>query len=168
MPPPPDILSLVQAHQAGIWRHLRFLGCAPDEADYLTQETFLSVLARPFEDRGPQAAAAYLRTVARNLLLNRRRRPGAFASLEDMQDAEEAWTSRIHDDTGEEYLQALRDCLETLSARARQALELQYRDGLSRTRIAEAVAVSEEGAKSLLQRSKEALRGCVESKVKHG
>lgn len=38
-----DMAGLVRAHQAGVWRYLRFLGCHPDEADDLTQETFLAL-----------------------------------------------------------------------------------------------------------------------------
>jgi len=38
-----EMAALVRAHQAGVWRYLRFLGCEPSEADDLVQETFLDV-----------------------------------------------------------------------------------------------------------------------------
>ena len=71
--------ELVHAHQAGVWRYLCYLGAAPIEADDLTQETFLSVIRRPLEQRSPRETAGYLRTVARRQLLNLRRREGAGA-----------------------------------------------------------------------------------------
>ena len=68
-PAPPttgfDPVELIETHQAGVWRYLRALGCQPAQADDLTQETFLAVLRKPFEYRGREAAAAYLRRVAR-------------------------------------------------------------------------------------------------------
>ena len=34
-----DLASLVREHQADVWRYLRYLGAAADDADDLTQET---------------------------------------------------------------------------------------------------------------------------------
>ena len=58
---------LVERHQQAIRCFLRRM--APDyaTADDLAQDTFVAVLRKPFADRGPVAAAAYLRRVARNL-----------------------------------------------------------------------------------------------------
>ena len=71
---PRELSDLVQAHQAGIWRYLRFLGCEAAQADDLTQETFLALHARPPADRSAEATSAYIRTVARNLFLMSLRR----------------------------------------------------------------------------------------------
>ena len=74
--------ELVRRHQAAVWRYLRFLGCDPAQADDLTQETFLAVLEKPFEQRCDTATAAYLRTVARNrfLAVMRKERNGPTAA----------------------------------------------------------------------------------------
>ena len=53
--PDPWVEELARRHQAGVWRYLRLLGCAPDLADDLVQETFLQVLRRPFVDALPHA-----------------------------------------------------------------------------------------------------------------
>lgn len=55
-----DPERLIEAHQAGIWRYLRALGCDASQAEDLTQETFLAVLQKPFQDYNPAATAAYL------------------------------------------------------------------------------------------------------------
>ncbi len=71
-----DLVELIACHQAGVWRYLRALGCDACSADDLTQETFLEVLKRPFEQYNQQATAAYLRRVAHNLFITLRRRSG--------------------------------------------------------------------------------------------
>ena len=55
--------QIVKEHQAGVWRYLRALGCDSQQADDFTQETFLKVLTKPFDDYNPAATAAYLRRV---------------------------------------------------------------------------------------------------------
>ena len=62
-------------------------------------------------------------------------------------------------------LSALAECLETLAPRSREALTLRYRDSRPRDEIAKSLALSEDGLKSLLQRSKLVLKECVERKA---
>ena len=64
-----ELLDLVQRHQAGLWRYLRFLGCDPAQADDLAQETFLRIFRKPVAFYSPEAASAYLRSIARTLFL---------------------------------------------------------------------------------------------------
>jgi len=165
-----DLASLVHAHQAGIWRYLRVLGCEATAAEDLTQETFLVVLERPFEDYGPAATAAYLRKVARNLFISSMRRTNRAVSLEgaflkDLDQIDEEWTRWAGADNGELYLEALERCLESLGERARHALDLCYRDEKSRQEIASDLGMTADGAKNLLQRAKQSLRACIESKL---
>ncbi|HET6880176.1 MAG TPA: RNA polymerase sigma factor [Pirellulales bacterium] len=154
-----DVGRLVREHQAGLWRYLRVLGCQADEAEDLTQETFLAVLTKPFQDYNRQATAAYLRQVARNLFISRRRRA---VSAVELDEAEAAWLRWAVKDDGEDLLAALRSCLQALTERARQALDLRFAQRASRSEIAVATGLSEDGAKNLLQRSKQQLRECIE------
>jgi RNA polymerase sigma-70 factor (ECF subfamily) len=165
MPRTHDAVDLVRAHQASVWRYLRLLGCDPAQADDLTQETFLAVLRRPFADQGPVAAAAYLRQVARNLFLKALRRPGARPREVDLDQAEEALAGFEGQDGGDEYLDALGQCLTTLSGRVRRVLDLRYRDGLSRTELAAAMGLSADGIKSLMARARAALKQCIEQRI---
>jgi RNA polymerase sigma-70 factor (ECF subfamily) len=159
-----DFVSLIKDHQSGVWRYLRVLGCDATQADDLTQETFLAVLERPFEDHGPLAAAAYLRKVARNQFVSYLRRANRSVSLEQVDEIERDWTRWAGHDAGESYLSALEDCLSGLGDRARRALNLKYREDKSRNEIAQDLEMSEDGAKNLLQRAKQSLRECVERK----
>jgi RNA polymerase sigma-70 factor (ECF subfamily) len=162
-----DVARLVKDHQAGVWRFLRVLGCNPAEAEDLTQETFLTVLQKPFQDYNRSATAAYLRQVARSLLVDSRRRaaravPATDISTAELDELEATWVRWAQKDDGAELLQSLRRCLQTLAARARESLDLRFRDGLSRVQIAARLGLSEDGAKNLMQRAKQHLRTCIE------
>jgi RNA polymerase sigma-70 factor, ECF subfamily len=160
-----DPATLVERYQTGIWRYLRALGCDPAEADDLTQETFLAVLQHTFVDHGPAAVAAYLRRVAHNLLVSARRRAGKVMAVEDIEQFDRAWEDWAGNDEGEARLDALRGCLQQLTDRARMALDMRFRDRSSRSEIAEALGITEHGAKNLMQRAKQQLRACIERKT---
>src|SRR5690606_9151613 len=141
-------------HQAGVWRYLRVLGCTPAEADDLTQETFLAVLQRPFEEVAPAATAAYLRRAARSLFLTAKRRSARWVALEELDQLESQWVQWAGDDAGESLLTALGRCLGTLADKARRGVDLRYREGRRRSERAAALGMSEAGANTLLQRAK--------------
>jgi RNA polymerase sigma-70 factor (ECF subfamily) len=157
--------ELIGAYQAGIWRYLRALGCNPAEADDLTQDTFVSVLKKPFEQFNPSATAGYLRRVAYNRFISVRRRERRVVLTEQIQEVDQSWNGLVSDGHGELLLDTLRTCLEHLPKRARWALEMRFRDQLTRAEIAAALEITEDGAKNLMQRAKKQLRECVEGKI---
>jgi RNA polymerase sigma-70 factor (ECF subfamily) len=159
-----DFVALIQAHQASVWRYLRFLGCDEARADDLAQETFLAVWKKPFEDRGAASARAYLRRVARNLFLMAVRSRRTLPAFEDLDAAEAAWIEHDTDD-GESYRAALGECLESLTERSRRALELFYREGEGRSVIAEVLGLTVDGVKTLMRRARETLRACIRRKL---
>ncbi len=162
-----DPTELIEAHQAGVWRYLRALGCERELANDITQDTFLAVLQKPFDDYDPRATAAYLRTVARNLFISAMRKAGRMVTVEDVEAIDVTWNRwMMGEDNGEELLVQLRECLEQLTKRARWALEMRFRDRLPRTEIADNLGITEHGAKNLMQRAKKQLRTCIETKIK--
>ncbi|MGD9635365.1 MAG: sigma-70 family RNA polymerase sigma factor [Pirellulales bacterium] len=165
-PPTCSLVGLIQRHQAGIWRYVRYLGATASEADDLTQETFLAVARSDFEERDLQQTAAYLRSVARNQLLVLRRRQRRQVSTVEVEAAEAVWAASAGEDGSlSDYLAALRECTDELSGRPRDAIELHYRSGASREAIAERLEMKPDGVKSLLRRTRELLRECVERKI---
>ena len=160
-----DPLRLIEAHQTGVWRYLRALGCDPSLADDLTQDTFLAVFQKPFQDYDRAATAAYLRKVAYNLLVSLQRRSGKVIAVDNVEQFDNTWARWMGEDNGEERLQALRQCLAKLTARARQALEMRFRQRASRTEIGDALNITEHGAKNLMQRAKKQLKTCIEGKL---
>ncbi len=160
-----DLVSMVTRHQAGVWRYLRALGCDAALADDLTQDTFLEVMRRPFVEYNEHATAAYLRRVAHNYFISRRRRDGRMTVTEHAEDLETGWMRWAGFDSGDRAIEALTECFERLTSRAKLALRLRFAEDSSRQAIAQSLGISEHGAKNLMQRAKNQLRDCVENKL---
>jgi RNA polymerase sigma-70 factor (ECF subfamily) len=160
-----EFTAMVREHQTELWRYLRYLGCEGGLADDLVQETFLAVWRKPFDDRGAPATRAYLRTVARNLFLMAVRRARVRPAFRELREADHAWEEHAGDDGGAAYREALRRCLAGVKPRPRQALMLFYRDRRSRTDIADELRMTANGIKTLLRRTREALRDCIRRRL---
>ncbi|MCR9120030.1 MAG: sigma-70 family RNA polymerase sigma factor [bacterium] len=160
-----DAARLIEKHQAGIWRYLRSLGCESATAEDLTQDTFIQVITRPFRDYGDASTATYLRKTAKNLFISYMRRNGRMKVVEDITGFDEVWEKWIQDDSGDELLETLRLCLAALTERARLAMRMRYSEQANRNEIAEALEITEHGAKNLMQRAKKQLKECIEHKV---
>jgi RNA polymerase sigma-70 factor (ECF subfamily) len=162
-----DLAALVRQHQAGLWRYMRFLGADRSEADDLTQETFLAFTRADFVERDERQTAGYLRVVARNQLLALRRKQNREVGTVELEGADSVWAAAAGPDGNlSAYLDALRDCLAAVEGRARQAIDLQYREQASRETIASRLGMQPDGVKTLLRRTRQVLRECVERKIK--
>jgi RNA polymerase sigma-70 factor (ECF subfamily) len=160
-----ELTLLIQQHQVGLWRYLRSLGCEGTLAEDLVQETFLALLEHSFVDHGPAATAAYLRKIALNRFITWQRKAGRVIPLEGLEEIATTWQRLAPHDQGDAMLTALRDCLALLTARARLALEMRFRDEATREAIAARLEMTEHGARNLMQRAKQQLRTCVEQKL---
>ena len=160
-----DPVELIGQYQVGVWRYLRVLGCDDAEADDVTQETFLAVLRKPFEIYSDAATAAYLRRVAYNLFISQRRRARRETLVDDVDQLNVTWERWAGQENGDHLVEKLEECLETLSQRARGALDMRFRQRLRRAEIAESLEITEHGAKNLMQRAKKQLKHCVEGKL---
>jgi len=162
-----DLAGLVDQHHADIWRYLRYLGAAAADADDLTQETFVALSRSKFVERSRGETAKYLRTVARNQLLMFRRYQGREIDTVQLEAAEQVWADTVDDVGMSTLLDTLTDCLKAVDGRAREAIQLFYRDGLSRKAMAAAMKIQPEGVKTLLRRTRDILRDCIERKTKN-
>jgi RNA polymerase sigma-70 factor (ECF subfamily) len=108
-----------------------------------------------------------LRVVARNQLLALRRRQRREVGTVELEAADSVWAAAAGPDGSlTAYLDALRDCLGGLEGRMRQAIDLHYRDGASRESIATLLEMKPDGVKTLLRRVRQALRECIQRKLK--
>lgn len=156
---------LIERFQTGIWRYLRSLGCESSLADDLVQDTFVNVLQKPFEHYNDAATGSYLRKVALNLFISFKRREGKVVATDNIEAISDAWQAWVSDESGDELVTALNECLQELTERARWALQMRFRDKLARVEIADQLKITEHGAKNLMQRAKKQLRDCVERKT---
>lgn len=167
-----ELETLVRIHQAEIYRYLRYLGAESQEvAEDLVQDAFLAAFNSPHlsTPRGERQQSAWLRGIARNLFLMRCRRARSSPVRADtlaMEQAEAMWSSEfLREGDGFDYIEALRTCLGTLGEKQRKLLELQYGQDKSRSEIAEAAGMSEDGIKSLMRRLRAALGQCIRRRL---
>jgi RNA polymerase sigma-70 factor, ECF subfamily len=160
-----ELAELVHTYQAGLWRYVRYLGADAQEADDLVQETFLIIHRDGFEHRSPSETNAYLRTVARNRLFTLRRTQRRRITTVELDAAESVWAEAVADDGMVDMLSTLDDCLQkAIGPKAREALDLHYRERKSRAEIGERLNLTADGVKSLMRRARSALRDCLERK----
>lgn len=159
-----DWAALIRSHQNDVWRYLRSLGCTPNQADDLTQETFLRVMERPFQSVNARATAAYLRKVAHSRFISLCRRESKSVDSNHIEAIDQYWKRELDGRHTDDLVDYLRECLQRLTDRARQALQLRYAEHASRQQIADALNMTTHGAKNVLQRAKQKLRACVEEK----
>ncbi len=157
-----DLAALVRAHQAELWRYLRYLGCEPALAEDLTQETFLSLVKQPVSPESVSSLPAYLRAIAPNLFF---KRGGKGLPLAELEEAEAVWSRTVREKESGPYLDALRACVGGLDERSRRALDLQYRERLSLDAAAKELDLSREGFKTLLRRIRDRLKAGVDGRL---
>ncbi|MFK7734431.1 MAG: RNA polymerase sigma factor [Pirellulaceae bacterium] len=160
-----DVQEIVSRHQTTVWRYLRALGAEASLADDLTQDTFVEILRKPFIQYSDAATASYLRRVAHNLFISRRRRDSRMTVTEHVDKFESAWMRWAGFDSGNAALEALTECYRRLTERAQTALRLRFTANSTRESIACELGITEHGAKNLMQRAKLQLRECVERKL---
>jgi len=161
-----DLAELARSHRLAVWRYLRYLGCDDTAADDLAQETFLAVTRRPPEGVAARAWPSYLRTDGAEPVPGLDPQGTARAGVADLDLADEVWREFAGDDGGNARIEALRGCVEQLTGRAREAIDLHYREAASRLTIAERLEMTADGVKTLLRRTRDVLRQCVERKLK--
>ena len=163
--------ALVKSHQAEIYRYLRYLGMDSASAQDLAQDTFVAAFrsSLPGSIAGDKAAAAWLRGIARNMVLRHRRRAGRNPVKADsglLERAEDVWTvgfAREADGLG--HFEALRACLEELPEKQRRVIELRYIHKRSREEMAHVFEMSKNGVKSLLRRTRASLADCIRKRL---
>ena len=155
----------MRRHQDSVRGFLVVLGCPARLLDDLVQDTFLSLFASKFEDRGETSTAAFLRTVARHLFLKALQREHRQPALADAALVEGAWIEFERDDGGQTYLAALRECLRSIRGKTSRILDLRYRERLRQAAIAGQLGMSESGVKSVLVRARKRLRACIERRL---
>ena len=165
------LAELLEAHQAELFRYLRFIGADYSVAEDLLQETFLRAFkakaAPGLHDHA--ARRAWLRRIAHNLFIDhcrrRNRSPVSFDS-DAAETAELFWTREFYQhDEGFGCMEALEQCLKRLSASQREMIEAFYAARRSREEIASSLGISPSGVKAALRRIRESLGACIQHRL---
>lgn len=144
-------------------RYLYVLGARPDRIDDLVQDTFVVALQKTLEDRGAAAAGAFLRGVAKHLLLRERR---SVAARREVELADQVWHEQCADGSGDQRLAALRHCVGRLPERSQQVLRRCYAEGAGRQALGGELGMTPDGIKTALRRLRAALRSCIEQRLR--
>lgn len=139
--------------------------CGGDRAlaEDITQETWLRAV-QAWRNQGlPERPLAWLRTVARNVLLNRLRQKQPVA-LDAVPQAELLRVGPLSSVTeAPEVASAVNTALAGLPRSKARLLELFYFDGLSVVEVARRLGISERAVEGRLRRARHALRKALES-----
>jgi RNA polymerase sigma-70 factor (ECF subfamily) len=170
--PTPDIgHSALEANRP--WLTAYFLAALgePTAAEDLVQEVFAAALSVEHRFDPSRSLGAWLRGIARNLLLrslrDARRPPLSLDErVLDELDAAAEQAERRCDGAGaaDDRLEALRDCLRLLPERSQRALQARYGRAESSRAIAEALGCSIPAVDMLISRARSALHRCISRK----
>ncbi len=163
----PDLLdSLILQYQRRLLRYLLYLTGNRELAEDLFQETWMRVLLRGEQFKGNARFDTWLFTIARNLVIDMRRRRTTI-SLDAMNDpaGEERAFEVAADEPSpfdlyrsQERAEALAEALLTLEALQREVLVLRFHEDLSLEEIAKVTSAPLSTVKSRLYRGLAALK----------
>ena len=155
----------VRGHGPWLFRYTRWLGLTPIDAEDVVQDVFVAVLQARSQPRGEAQLRSFLRETARRISLATRRKNRSMQQLEH-KDHDALFMN--FEEERDQRIEALRACLEALPQRQHRALEAFYGGGESRRAIATRLGLAVGGLKSMLARSKQQLRACIERRLRSG
>lgn len=169
--------ELVERHQRTVYGYVRARLVQAGDADDLTQEVFVRAYIGRARFDASSMVLPWLLGIARNVLREyvraaRRRKQieaawteicleldeAAAAGSHLQQEAEQSWTQM--------FAVHLPECLEQLGPSVRQAIDMRYAGRMRLAEIGARLKRSEGAAKLLLFRARQALRHCLEQRVR--
>ena len=158
--------ELIRRHESRVYRLLYRMMGNKEDAEDLTQETFLSLHRHGHRFRAEARFSTFVYRVAANAALNRRRSLGrGRARVDKLKTRQEAGddlpsSPRNPEDAalGGELSGHVREALDTLSPSLRMPVILYDIEGLAYGEIAKVLGIAEGTVKSRIHRARQALR----------
>jgi RNA polymerase sigma-70 factor len=140
-----------------------------NSADDVFQETMLTAWRRLADYDKSRPFGPWLRGIAAKVMLaQRRQRARSFALVdEEILEHLDARCEALHrqpGDTWDQKLEGLRDCIDRLPERYREAIQLRYAEELPPDSLTERLQITLETLKKRLQRGRARLLDCLERK----
>ncbi len=141
----------------------------PSLAPDLTQEVFIIAFQRLSSYQPGTNFTAWLRTIARNVAQNERRRWYRRHTQEERYRTEatqlvETEVDTLLDDLPEDLLSSLQDCVTRLHGKSKDVMDGFYFKNHSVNALAEKLRISVSSAKVILHRTRSALGSCLQKK----
>jgi len=167
-------IEQVREHHAGLRGFVRSLGVDPLWVDDVAQEAFIVAYNRLDEFDSDRDFGAWLRGIARNLVINERRKDARRKRIlsDNLTDVLVS-TSSVADDEKEEMgdralakVNALRECIGQLSEKSLGMLRARYEEDHTSEDIAEEFGMKPPAVRKALERVRVALRRCMEERLR--
>jgi RNA polymerase sigma-70 factor (ECF subfamily) len=138
---------LVERHAPSVARYVASLGDR-EGAEELVQDTFVRAFASLDAFRGESSLRTWLFTIARRLVLDRRRASRRRRDAQELQDDDAVTEYDALDGLiAEEAHRKMRGAIERLTPTQREVFRLRVNDGLSYKEIADVVGTTEGAAR---------------------
>jgi RNA polymerase sigma-70 factor (ECF subfamily) len=167
-----DLRSELIRHRREIAGFIFALTRDHETAEEVFQEVALAILDEAARDARVERFLPWAREIARRRTLRYYSERGAASGnaplAPEMVEAISLAYEEAEEPTADEgaRLNALKQCLERLPARAREAVEKRYRDGMAVRDVARAMAVKVESLSVSLSRVRKTLADCVKRKLR--
>lgn len=161
---------IIERHEAALRMTIAAIVPHGMPVDDLVQEAFISAYLHLGEYRPGSDFGAWLRTFARHIALNERRRMRRRSGLGDelVRQVEDRMAALVDQQVAalvrREARQSLRECFEGLGEAARRVIDGFYFRALSTRQIAEDLDRPETWVRVMLHRARTALARCLEHK----
>ena len=167
--PLPQFEILVREHQAGLRAYIRALGAQDAWVDDLAQEVFLVAYRRLGHFEAEADFGRWLRGIARNLVLNERRKSARRSrllqeSMVEVLGVEEP-AGAVRETPVGRILAAMADCVTGLPTRSRELLERRYAESEDSESLGRIFQMSAAAVRQTLVRTRTAVRRCIEGKL---
>jgi len=166
----PDLYrEIVETYESRVRAVVAAMVPDPNVTADMTQEVFVIAYQRLASYRTGTNFFAWLRTIARNVAQNERRRWYRRRELEGRYEAEvaqqvEPYVDRLIEDLPEDLLSSVKDCVTHLQGKARQAMDGFYFGEHSIQELAKLMEISAGSAKVILHRARHAVGSCLQKK----
>ncbi len=158
-----EIARILLQNRLDLTAYLRVIVRDAARAEDVFQETVVKALRCEEEFASEENLLRWARKVGRNRCIDHIRREGREAKVLDERalDILEAQAGQSEPASAAERLRALEICLDKLTPRAREVLQLRFHEGLSGDEVASRCNTSLQAIYKMLGRSYSQLRACM-------
>lgn len=164
-----DFESVVKEYQAGLRAFIRSLGADEDWVDDLAQEVFLVAYRKQSEFRQDEDPGKWLRGIARRLVMGDRTKRARRHRLMHEGIADILINLGIEKPIQDSDLHAtvavMKTCVGGLPDLQRNLLQERYQQGRKAKELAEIKSTTAAAIRKKLQRIRQLIRSCMESKL---
>lgn len=171
MPDLKEFTQVISDHHASLRYFIQGLGVNAAWVDDVAQDTFLVAYRKWDEFDTVENPGAWLRTIARNLILNETAKLNRRQRLLDenlttlLLEAESNAPAAGEITDLSHRRDALKLCLDRLSAKARSVIEARYYNDQNSTEIGAEFAMNPAAVRKMLFHARQALADCLKDKI---